>query len=58
LSSIGNKKKANVDYLKTQRESSTDYVLNSRKVLLKKIAINEKIEETERLKEFIVMEEE
>ena len=50
-----------VDYLRSQRDQrmgSKDYVLNSRRVLMKQIAINDKIEETERLKEFIVMEEE
>jgi len=35
-----------------------DFVLNSRKILTSQIAINDKNEETERLKEYIIMEKE
>jgi hypothetical protein len=41
-----------------QNESVKEYILNSRKILLSQISINDKVEETERLKEFIIMEEE
>ena len=39
-------------------EAARDFVNNSRKILYKQIAINDKIEETGRLKEFIINEEE
>jgi hypothetical protein len=35
-----------------------EFVLNSRKILTSQIAINDKNEETERLKEYIIMEKE
>jgi hypothetical protein len=35
-----------------------DFVLNSRKILISQICINDKNEETERLKEYIIMEKE
>jgi hypothetical protein len=35
-----------------------DFVLNSRKILTSQISINDKNEETERLKEYIIMEKE
>ena len=41
-----------------QKESIRDYITNGRKILLSQIAINDKNEETERLREFIIMEEE
>ena len=40
------------------KETYRSYVLNSRQILWKQISINDKVEETEWLKEFIVMEEE
>ena len=58
-----NRKKKVVDYLMNswkydQKESAWDFVQNSRRILWKQISINDKIEETEWLKEFIIMEEE
>ena len=40
-----------------QRESVKDFIDNSRKILMAQIAINDKTEETERLDEYIIMEE-
>ena len=35
-----------------------DFILNARNILTAQIAINDKTEETERLKEYIIMEKE
>ncbi len=40
-----------------QRESVKDFIENSRKILMAQISINDKTEETERLDEYIIMEE-
>lgn len=50
-----------IEYLskgREQKESVKDFVLNSRKILTSQISINDKNEETERLKEYIIMEKE
>jgi len=39
-------------------ESSQDFVMNSRKILMKGISIHDKLEETRRLEEYILMEKE
>jgi len=39
-----------------QKESSRDFILNSRKILMAQISIADKTEETELLKEYIIME--
>lgn len=41
-----------------QKESTRDFILNARSILISQIAINDKTEETERLKEYIIMEKE
>eukprot|EP00347_Sterkiella_histriomuscorum_P005172 403357620 len=41
-----------------QKESTRDFILNARNILTAQIAINDKTEETERLKEYIIMEKE
>ena len=47
------------EYLKRdQKESIRDYINNGREILITQIAINDKIEETTHLKEFIESEEE
>jgi hypothetical protein len=43
---------------KQQRELARDFVLNSRKILMSQISMADKREETELLKEYIVMEKE
>lgn len=53
------KRPTSLDYLSksgTQKETVREYVEGSRKILLAQIAINNKTEETELLKEYIVME--
>lgn len=55
-----NKPKA-IDYLskgREQKESVRDFISNARNILMSQIAINDKTEETERLKEYIIMEKE
>lgn len=55
-----NKPKA-IDYLakgREQKESVKDFITNARKILMSQISINDKTEETERLKEYIIMEKE
>ena len=50
-----------IDYLnktKQQKESVRDFILNSRQILMAQISINDKTEETELLKEYIIMEKE
>lgn len=50
-----------IEYLqkgREQKESVRDFVQNSRKILTSQIAINDKNEETERLREYIIMEKE
>ena len=50
-----------IEYLskgREQKESVRDFVWNSRKILTSQIAINDKNEETERLREYIIMEKE
>jgi hypothetical protein len=50
-----------VDYLKKgrqQKESVRDFILNAREILMAQISINDKTEETELLKEYIIMEKE
>lgn len=50
-----------LDYLNKHREnkeSTRDFILNARNILIAQIAINDKSEETERLKEYIIMERE
>ncbi len=50
-----------IEYLskgREQKEAVKDFVLNSRKILISQICINDKNEETERLKEYIIMEKE
>jgi len=57
----GGRKGNNVDYLKKgrqQKESVTDFILNARNILMAQISINDKTEETELLKEYIIMEKE
>jgi len=47
------------NYLKRgQKESSRNFITNGREILMKQITINDKIEETTHLKEFIESEEE
>ncbi|CDW82053.1 UNKNOWN [Stylonychia lemnae] len=41
-----------------QKESTREFILNARNILISQIAINDKTEETERLKEYIIMEKE
>lgn len=41
-----------------QKESVRDFILNSRKILMAQISIADKTEETELLKEYIIMEKE
>jgi len=41
-----------------QKESARDFILNSRKILMAQISISDKTEETELLKEYIIMEKE
>ena len=56
-----NKLKANINYLKSQleiKESRKEFVGQSRELLFKEISIRNKIEETEKLKEFIDTENE
>ena len=58
---IDSQKPKAIEYLskgREQKESVRDFVLNSRKILTSQIAINDKNEETERLKEYIIMEKE
>lgn len=60
-SHFGIEKPKAIDYLnkgKDQKEAVKDFVLNSRKILISQICINDKNEETERLKEYIIMEKE
>lgn len=60
-SSIQDEKPKAIEYLnkgREQKESVKDFVLNSRKILTSQISINDKNEETERLKEYIIMEKE
>ena len=40
------------------RENAKDYIAHSRNILMSQININQKMEETERLKEYIIMEQE
>lgn len=50
-----------IEYLqkgRDQKESVRDFILNARSILTSQIAINDKTEETERLKEYIIMEKE
>lgn len=50
-----------IDYLskgREQKESVRDFITNARNILMSQIAINDKTEETERLKEYIIMEKE
>ncbi len=50
-----------IDYLcknRDQKESVRDFILNARQILMSQISINDKSEETERLKEYIIMEQE
>jgi hypothetical protein len=50
-----------IEYLKKgqeQKENTKDFILNARKILMSQISINDKQEETERLKEYIIMEKE
>ena len=58
---FGLEKPKAIEYLnkgKDQKEAVKDFVLNSRKILISQICINDKNEETERLKEYIIMEKE
>ncbi len=43
---------------KQQKESVRDFIQNSRQILMAQISINDKTEETELLKEYIIMEKE
>ena len=50
-----------IDYLskgREQKESVRDFISNARQILVAQICINDKTEETERLKEYIIMERE
>jgi len=50
-----------IDYLnktRQQKESVRDFIQNSRQILMAQISINDKTEETELLKEYIIMEKE
>jgi hypothetical protein len=50
-----------IEYLKKgrqQKESVRDFILNARNILMAQISINDKTEETELLKEYIIMEKE
>jgi hypothetical protein len=50
-----------IEYLskaREQKESVKDFIFNARQILMAQIAINVKSEETERLKEYIIMERE
>lgn len=49
----------NKDYLKRYpKENIREYINNGREILLTQIAINDKIEETNHLREYIISEEE
>ena len=53
------RKQNTIDYLKKgrqQKESVRDFILNARNILMAQISINDKTEETELLKEYIIME--
>ena len=55
------RKQNTIDYLqkgKQQKESVRDFILNARNILMAQISINDKTEETELLKEYIIMEKE
>ena len=54
-------KLAPIDYLnktRQQKETVRDFIQNSRAILMAQISINDKTEETELLKEYIIMEKE
>lgn len=58
---MDNQRPKAIEYLtkgREQKESVRDFIQNSRKILISQIAINDKSEETERLKEYIIMERE
>ena len=55
------RKQNTIEYLKKgkqQKESVRDFILNARNILMAQISINDKTEETELLKEYIIMEKE
>jgi len=57
----GAQKPKALEYLqkaRDQKESVKDFISNTRNILTAQIAINDKTEETERLKEYIIMEKE
>ena len=61
MSSQDRLKPGAIEYLargREQRESTKDFVAHTRSILAAQIAISDKSEETERLKEYIVMERE
>ncbi len=50
-----------IDYMsktRQQKESVREFIQNSRQILMAQISINDKTEETELLKEYIIMEKE
>jgi hypothetical protein len=50
-----------IDYIsktRQQKESVREFIQNSRQILMAQISINDKTEETELLKEYIIMEKE
>jgi hypothetical protein len=60
-SSHGSVRLKPIDYLnktRQQKESVRDFISNSRQILIAQISINDKSEETELLKEYIIMEKE
>jgi hypothetical protein len=60
-SSHSSVKLAPIDYLnktRQQKETVRDFIQNSRAILMAQISINDKTEETELLKEYIIMEKE
>ena len=60
-SSHGSVRLKPIDYLnktRQQKESVRDFITNSRQILIAQISINDKSEETELLKEYIIMEKE
>jgi len=61
IDALSDEKPRAIEYLqkgREQKESVREFVQNSRKILTSQIAINDKNEETERLREYIIMEKE
>ena len=58
---LANQRPKPIEYMsknRDQKESVKDFIDNARNILMSQISINDKTEETERLKEYIIMEKE